>query len=55
VCNDLLYSLLSAFENTETRAAFIHVPYIPEQGKAPSLPLSDIVRALIVAIENLDE
>ena len=55
VCNDLLYNLLSAFENTETRAAFIHVPYIPEQGKTPSLPLSDIVRALIVAIENLDE
>lgn len=55
VCNDLLYSLLSAFENTETRAAFIHVPYIPEQGKTPSLPLSDIVRALIVAIANLDE
>lgn len=55
VCNDLIYNLLSAFENTETRAAFIHVPYIPEQGKTPSLPLSDIVRALIVAIENLDE
>lgn len=54
VCNDLLYSLLSAFENTETRVAFIHVPYIPEQGKAPSLPLSDIVKALTVAIEKLD-
>lgn len=54
VCNDLLYSLLSAFENTETRVAFIHVPYIPEQGKTPSLPLSDIVKALTVAIEKLD-
>lgn len=54
VCNDLLYSLLAKFECTETRVAFIHVPYIPEQGKEPSLPLSDITRALTVAIESLD-
>lgn len=55
VCNDLLYSLLRRFEGTETRVAFIHVPYIPEQEKAPSFPLSDIVRGLAIAVEHLDD
>lgn len=55
VCNDLLYSLLARFEGTETRVAFIHVPYIPEQEKAPSLPLSDIVQGLAIAVEHLDD
>ena len=55
VCNDLLYSLLARFENTETRVAFIHVPYITEQEKTPSLPLDDIIRGLVVAIEHLDD
>lgn len=55
VCNDLLYSLLAEFENTETRVAFIHVPYIPEQEKEPNLPLDDIVKALAIAIESMDD
>lgn len=55
VCNDLFYSLLSEFENTKTRVAFIHVPYIPEQWKEPSLPLDDIVKALVIAIESMDD
>ncbi len=54
VCNDLLYSLLAELENTNTRMAFIHVPYIPEQKKTPNLPLDDIVKALTIAIESLD-
>lgn len=59
VCNSLLYSVLhhAAKVMPETRAVFIHVPYIPEQtvGKAnmPSLPLDDIVGALSAAIECL--
>ena len=66
VCNELLYSLLARFDtenkdrkegekHKKTRAAFIHVPYIPEQGKEPNLSLDNIVNALIVAIENLDQ
>ena len=55
VCNDLLYSLLSRFEGTETRVAFIHVPYITEQEKTPSLSLDDVVRGLVIAVEHLDD
>lgn len=54
VCNDLLYTLLSTYEGSGIRVAFIHIPYIPEQGKQPSMPLDDIVSALTVAIGNMD-
>lgn len=59
VCNSLLYSVLhhAAAHMPDTRAVFIHVPYIPEQtvGKdnVPSMPLDDIVAALGAAIECL--
>ena len=54
VCNDVIYTLLSHFENSVTRVGFIHVPYSKTQGKEPSMELADIVRALTLAIENLD-
>ena len=54
VCNDLIYTLLSHFENTKTRAGFIHVPYSAEQNKEPSMDIGDIVKGLIIAIENID-
>lgn len=52
VCNDLLFRLLHRFDGTRTRVCFIHVPYLPEQAKngAPSMALSDIIRALEAAI-----
>lgn len=52
VCNDVLFSLLHHYRETETRVGFVHVPFLPEQAKeaAPSLPLADIVRALTAAI-----
>ena len=56
VCNSLLYSVLhhAATCMPETRAVFVHVPYIPEQTvekeNTPSMPLDDIVRALSAAI-----
>lgn len=59
VCNSLLYSVLhyAAHNMPETRAVFIHVPYIPEQTaekeNVPSMPLDDIVRALSAAIASL--
>lgn len=52
VCNDTLYSLLHHYAGTKVRIGFIHVPYLPEQG-APSLPLSETVRALEAAISAL--
>lgn len=59
VCNSLLYSVLhhAAKHMPQTRAVFIHVPYIPEQtvGKegVASMPLDDIVFALHAAIACL--
>lgn len=55
VCNDLFYALLHHFAGTAVRAAFIHVPYLPEQTKTqPSMPLSDMIRALTAAISAID-
>ena len=55
VCNDLLYSLLYEFKDTEIKIGFIHVPFHPEQAKAgvPSMELVEIVRGLRTAIECL--
>ena len=53
VCNDVIYTLLAHFENSETKIGFIHVPYSTEQNKEPSMPLSDIIKALTIAIQNL--
>lgn len=55
VCNDVLYRLLHHFHGTDTRAGFIHVPYLPQQAKEnqPSLPLEQITEALKLAITAL--
>lgn len=53
VCNDVIYTLLAYFKNTQTKVGFIHVPYCTEQKKEPSMPLEDIVKGLTIAIENL--
>ena len=54
VCNDLLYTLLNHFKGSDTRVGFIHIPYCTEQNKEPSMSLDDIIKGLIVAIENID-
>jgi pyroglutamyl-peptidase len=55
VCNDLLFSLLYEFKDTDIKIGFIHVPFLPEQAKAgvPSMELAEIVRGLRTAIEFL--
>lgn len=55
VCNDLLYSLLYEFRETDVKIGFIHVPFLPEQAKegVPSMELAKIVRGLRTAIECL--
>lgn len=52
VCNDVLYSVLHHLRASDTRACFIHVPFLPEQAKegVPSMELETIVRALEAAI-----
>ena len=49
VCNDVLYTLLHHYAETDTRVGFIHVPNIPESG-TPSLPIEQLVSALAAAI-----
>ncbi len=55
VCNDLMYALLRAYENTAVRAGFIHVPCLPEQAgdKYPSMTKEEIAMALEAAIAVL--
>ena len=55
VCNDVLYTLLSHYHNTQTRVGFIHVPYSSEQGKEPCMDLDDIIKGLVSAIESIEE
>lgn len=54
VCNDVLYTLLSRFQNSQTRVGFIHIPYSNEQNKTPSMDMGDMIKGLTVAIENID-
>ena len=54
VCNDLIYHVLHHYKGTETKACFIHVPFIPEQtNDKPSLPLETIAKALEIAIKSI--
>ena len=54
VCNDVLYTLLARYENSDVRVGFIHVPYSKEQNREPSMKIEDIIKGLTKAIENLD-
>ena len=53
VCNDLMYTLLDHFKNSDVKVGFIHIPYCEEQNKEPSLKLCDIAKALSAAIKVL--
>lgn len=55
VCNDVLYSLLHRYRDTNTLIGFIHLPCLPEQAKPgqPSMALDNCVRALTAAIAAL--
>lgn len=49
VCNDVLYTLLRHYADTNVRVGFIHVPRTPALG-SPALPLDTIVQGLTQAI-----
>lgn len=54
VCNDLIYSVLHHFDGTETKACFIHVPFLPEQtADKPSMALETIAKAIEIAIKTI--
>ena len=53
VCNDVIYSLLAKYKDTQTKVGFIHIPYCTEQNKTPSLALGNVVKGLRIAIENI--
>ena len=54
VCNDLIYHVLHHYKNTDIKACFIHVPFIPEQtSDKPSMELETIAKALEIAIESI--
>lgn len=57
VCNHLMYGVLHHIQRSsmETRAGFIHIPFLPEQaadkhGGTPSMSVETIVKALETAI-----
>ena len=54
VCNHLMYGLLHFLnERPEVRGGFIHVPFLPEQGKrlaAPSMRLETMVEAVSLCL-----
>ena len=54
VCNDVLYTLLSYYKGSDTCVGFIHVPYSKEQKKEPNMDINDVIKALTVAIENIN-
>jgi pyroglutamyl-peptidase len=58
VCNDLMYRVINYFKenNKNTKAGFIHVPYIKEQVEnkenMPYMELNDIVKGLSICIKE---
>lgn len=54
VCNHVFYALMHILskraKGTRPRGGFVHVPWVPEQGR-PAMELADIVRGLRAATE----
>ena len=52
VCNDLLYTLLHHYRDTDVKVGFVHIPYLPEQAGegVPSMELNTAVEALTAMI-----
>ncbi len=52
VCNDLLYTLLHHYRDTDVKVGFVHIPFLPEQAGegVPSMELETVVEALTAMI-----
>jgi pyroglutamyl-peptidase len=54
VCNHVFYGLMHSLarqRGRKTRGGFIHLPFLPEQGR-PSMPIETMQRGLSLAIET---
>ena len=56
MCNDLFYHLVHHFRGTDTRAGFLHVPFLPDQAKEgqASMSLEDICRGITAMIAAME-
>ena len=56
VCNDLLYTLLHRYRDTDVKVGFVHIPYLPEQAGegVPSMELDTVVEALTAMIRVMN-
>ena len=56
VCNDLLYTLLHHYRDTDVKVGFVHIPFLPEQAGegVPSMELDTVVEALTAMIGAMD-
>ena len=56
VCNDLLYTLLHRYRDTDVRVGFVHIPSLPEQAREgkPSMDPDTVVEALTAMIGVLN-
>jgi pyroglutamyl-peptidase len=56
VCNQVFYALMHALRRRRnTRAGFVHVPWLPEQAAAhgqPGMPLDELQRALRIIVRT---
>ncbi|HEY3520400.1 MAG TPA: pyroglutamyl-peptidase I, partial [Rhodanobacteraceae bacterium] len=53
VCNAVFYALMHGTRRMRTRAGFVHLPYLPEQGarhRAPAMLLDEMIRALEIIV-----
>ena len=52
VYNDLLYTLLHHYRDTDVQVGFVHIPFLPEQAGegVPSMELDTVVEALTAMI-----
>lgn len=57
VCNHVFYGLMHhVSEYRDTKAGFVHIPYLPEQAvnhkNAPSMALADVIQAIEIIIQT---
>jgi pyroglutamyl-peptidase len=56
VCNQVFYGLMHALRRRkDTRAGFVHVPWLPDQAKAhqqPGMPLEQMAHALEIIVDT---
>lgn len=55
VCNDLLYTLLHHYRDTDVQVGFVHIPFLPEQAGegVPSMELNTVAEALTAMIGEM--